>query len=153
MQVRERLLVSFGLKPSEGWPVLLLMLLSFCQGWALVLTDTAALTLLLDGLGAGALANTYLMAAAVVPLVGLLISWVGAADRHRTPGCGHLFCADDCHCGVVVLCWPGHMGDSYPTDLVSYLQCPIERPLLGFGRAVAEYPPGQAPVWNYRNRR
>ncbi|MFV9506389.1 MAG: HEAT repeat domain-containing protein [Oscillochloridaceae bacterium umkhey_bin13] len=54
------------LRPGEQGSLFLLVSFSFGQGWALVLADTAALTLLLSTLGASALPNAYLLAAGEV---------------------------------------------------------------------------------------
>ncbi len=57
--------------------MLLLVTLSFCQGLALVMADTAATALFLSALGAAALPGVYLAAAVVVPLIGASIGWLG----------------------------------------------------------------------------
>ncbi|MBX0331516.1 cyclic nucleotide-binding domain-containing protein, partial [Oscillochloris sp. ZM17-4] len=57
--------------------MLLLIALSFCQGWALVMADTATLALFLSSLGAAALPGIYLAAAVVVPLAGASFGWLG----------------------------------------------------------------------------
>jgi ATP:ADP antiporter, AAA family len=71
------LLSRLDLRPGEGRPVLLLITLSFCQGWALVMADTAAMTLFLSALGAGALPGIYIAAAVVVPLASACFGWLG----------------------------------------------------------------------------
>jgi HEAT repeat protein len=77
MRLLSRLHARLDLRPNEGRPVLLLVTLSFSQGLALVMADTASTALFLSALGAAALPGVYLAAAVVVPLVGASIGWLG----------------------------------------------------------------------------
>jgi HEAT repeat protein len=77
MQLPSRWRTRLDLRPNEGLPVLLLVTLSFSQGLALVVADTAATALFLSALGAAALPGAYIAAAVIVPLVGASIGWLG----------------------------------------------------------------------------
>jgi ATP:ADP antiporter, AAA family len=77
MRLLSRTHTRLDLRPNEGRPVRLLVTLSFSQGLALVMADTAATALFLSALGAAALPEVYLAAAVVVPLVGASIGWLG----------------------------------------------------------------------------
>ncbi|GEM_PF-1700090 len=72
-----RLLARLDLRPGEERLTFLLTALSFCQGWALVLADTAAMALFLSALGPAALPGVYIGAAIVVPLAGAAFGWLG----------------------------------------------------------------------------
>ena len=61
----------FNLRPGEGRTALLLLLLSFLTGGAVVFADTASSALFLSILSVDKLALVYIAAAFVTPLVGL----------------------------------------------------------------------------------
>lgn len=77
MGLRSRVYAGLDLRQTEGRPVLLLVALSFSQGLAMVMAETAANALFLSVLGAAALPGVYLAAAVVIPLVGASVGWLG----------------------------------------------------------------------------
>jgi HEAT repeat protein/ATP/ADP translocase len=71
------------IEPAEQSLVLLLLLLSFAMGTALVFVDVASRALFLTRFPASQLPYAYLGSAAVIPVIGLIFGWL---QRHLTFG-------------------------------------------------------------------